>query len=54
MLCVRKHVMNKTETVPCPHGAQFVLLVLKCKAAADPPPAPFALRATWTHSGHNI
>ena len=46
--------MNKTEMVPVLTVLTSILLVLKCKAAVDRPPALFALRTMPTHSGHNI
>ena len=38
ILCVRKYVMNKTKMVPVLMVLTFILLVLKCKDAADLPP----------------
>lgn len=46
--------MSKTEMVPALMVLTFVLLVLKCKAAAHPAPAPCAIRATLTPTAHDI
>ena len=45
--------MNKTETVSV-LVLTSILLVLKCKTAADLPSVPFALRTTLTHSGQYV
>ena len=39
---------------PCPHGAHIHPPWAKMQSAADPPPAPFALRAKSTLRGHNF
>ena len=39
---------------PCPHGAHIHPSWAKMQSAADPPPAPFALRAKSTLRGHNF
>ena len=44
--------MNKTEMAPV-LMVLILILVLKCKAAADLPPAQLVLRVTLTHRAHN-
>ena len=39
---------------PCPRGAHICPSWAKMQSAADPPSAPFALRAKPTLRGHNF
>ena len=53
MLCkevCREHDRNG----PCSHGAYIHLLWAKMQSAADPPPAPFALRAKTYSQGPEL